>query len=254
MNLDALWHDLECGGYIEDLPLWRALARNVGGVVLDVGAGTGRVTIDLAASGVEVVAMDVAAPLLQALACRAAGLPVETVLADAREFTLRRRFSLMLVAMQTLQLLGGAGGRAAFLRRALAHLEPGGLLAAAVADATGCFDEEHPLPPRPDACDIAGLRYSTQLLEVIDEGDRAVIHRRREISGPAGRHEAHDVLLSLDRISADQVAQEAIKLGFIGEPHLFVPETDEYLGSTVVVLRAPSKARSGRQAALAIAT
>jgi hypothetical protein len=37
MNLEALWHDLECGAYSEDLPLWRALAREAGGAVLDVG-------------------------------------------------------------------------------------------------------------------------------------------------------------------------------------------------------------------------
>ena len=89
------------------------------------------------------VALDADAALLEALEQRAAGLPVETVVADARRLALGRRFSLVLVPMQTLQLLGGPRGRAAFLRRALDHLEPGGLLAAAVADAMDCFDEEH---------------------------------------------------------------------------------------------------------------
>ena len=73
MNLAALWHDLECGGYREDLPLWRALAAATGGPVLDVGAGTGRVTLDLAASGVAVVALDTDAALLAALEHRAEG-------------------------------------------------------------------------------------------------------------------------------------------------------------------------------------
>ena len=186
MNLDALWHDLECHGYREDLPLWRTLAAETGGPVLDVGAGTGRVTIDLAASGVHVVAVDIDAALLEALDHRAAGLSVETVVADARQFAVGRRVSLVLVPMQTLQLLGGARGRAAFLRRALAHLEPGGLLAAALGDAVECFDEEHDAPPPPDACEIAGVRYASQLLAVVDEGDRAAIHRRREITGPGG--------------------------------------------------------------------
>jgi len=35
------------------------------------------------------------------------------------------------------------------------------------------------------------------------------------------------------------VAAEAAAVGFAVEPHRFVPQTDEYLGSTVVVLRAP---------------
>src|SRR3954453_6811919 len=173
MNLDALWHDLECGAYAEDLPLWRALAGEAAGPVLDIGAGTGRVTVDLAARGVPVVALDADAPLLEALAHRAAGLPAEASVAAARRFALGRRFSLVLVPMQTLQLLGGADGRAAFLRCAREHLEPGALLAAALADPVGCFDEEHPMPPAADAIDIAGVRYASRLLTVVDHGARA---------------------------------------------------------------------------------
>ena len=240
MNLDAVWHDLECGGYREDLPLWRTLADDAGGRVLDVGAGTGRVTLDLAARGIEVVALDSAAPLLDALTVRAARLPVETVHADARDFALRRRVSLVVVPMQTLQLLDGAAGRGAFLRCALAHLEPGGLLAAALADATDSFDDEHPLPPPPDERTILGVRYASQLRSVVDEGTRAAIHRRREIVGD-GRHETTDVVIHLDRVTADEVAHEAQALGFTPEPHRHIPETETYLGATVVVARAPGR-------------
>jgi SAM-dependent methyltransferase len=240
MNLDALWHDLECGGYAEDLPLWRALARETGGRVLDVGAGTGRVTLDLAADGATVVALDADAPLLAALRRRAAGLAVETVVADARAFALDRRFGLVVVPMQTLQLLGGAEGRAAFLRCALAHLRPGGLLAAAVADALDCFDDDHPLPPPPAVCDVVDVRYATRLLAVTEDGGgRAVLHRRREVVGPGASHAAHDLALALDRVAPDAIVAEAVALGFRAEPHRHVAETDEYLGSTVVVLRAP---------------
>ncbi len=239
MNLEALWHDLECGAYGEDLPLWRALAGEAGGAVLDVGAGTGRVTLDLAAGGAAVVALDADAALLRALEHRAAGMSVETVVADAREFALGRRFSLVLVPMQTLQLLGGPSGRAAFLRCALEHLEPGGLLAAALADALDCFDEEHDMAPPADAREFGGVRYASQLLAVEDEGGRAALHRRREIVGPEDRYEAEDIVVRLDRVSADEVAAEGREAGFLDEPRRFVPQTEQYLGSTVVVLRAP---------------
>jgi SAM-dependent methyltransferase len=238
MNLDALWHDLECGAYREDLPLWRALAAEAGGPVLDVGAGTGRVALHLAAAGVPVVALDAEARLLEALEHRAAGLPVETVVGDARAFTLERRVALVLVPMQTLQLLGGPRGRAAFLRCALDHLEPGGLVAAALADAMDCFDEEHDMPPPPDAREIAGVRYASQLFAVDDDGDRAAIRRRREIVGPGERYESEEVMVRLDRVSPAEVAMEGRAAGFLNEPDRSVAETEEYLGSTVVILRA----------------
>lgn len=239
MNLDAVWHDLECGRYSEDLALWRALAASTPGPVLDVGAGTGRVTLELAAQGVEVVALDAAESLLAALRCRAGDLPVETVVADARAFRLDRPFSLIVVPMQTLQLFGGRVGRAAFFRTALAHLVSGGLLAAALADAMDCFDDERDTPPPPEAREILGARYTSQLRQVVDDRGRAAIHRRREVFRAHGVREVMDVVVRLDRVSADEVATEAREIGFCIEPQLFIPETEQYLGSIVVVLRAP---------------
>ena len=239
MNLAALWHDLECGGYRDDLPSWRSLAAETGGPVLDIGAGTGRVTLDLAAQGLEVVGLDREAALLAALEHRATGLAVTTVVADACSFSLERRFSLVVVPMQTLQLLPGRPGRTAFLRCAHAHLQPGGLVAAALADAMDCFDDEHDAPPPPEARDIGDVRYASRLLAVAEQDGRAALQRRREITGPRGLLEAQDVVLQLDRVSAFEVAAEAASLGFVIEPHRQVPESERYLGSTIVVLRKP---------------
>jgi SAM-dependent methyltransferase len=239
IRLDVLWHDLECGYYREDLVLWHELVDKAGAPVLDVGAGTGRVTLPLAARGTPVVALDFDASLLDALEHRAAGLPIQTVVADAREFALDRRFPLILVPMQTLQLVGGRPGRTAFLRRALEHLEPGGLLVAALADAMDCFDETHDMPPPPDVYEIDGVRYASHLIGVTEEDGQAVIHRLREIAGPGERRESQRVTVRLDRVSANEVAAEAWAIGLLNEPDLFIGESDEYLGSTVVALRAP---------------
>jgi SAM-dependent methyltransferase len=238
MTVEAVvWHDVECGSYREDLALWRELAG--AGPVLDVGAGTGRVALDLAARDVPVVALDAEADLLAALSARAgaAGLEVETVTADARAFDLGRRFAAIIVPMQTLQLLGGPEGRAAFLRCAAAHLEPGGLVAAALADALESFDAESDGLPEPDRAEVAGVRYASRPLAVIDEGDRAAIHRLREIAAPdGGRRESHDVI-RLDRVDAGELEDEALALGLTTEPARRIPATDVYVGSTVVVLR-----------------
>src|SRR5581483_3830706 len=63
----VVWHDVECGSYVEDLPLWRSLAASYGDPVLDVGAGTGRVTLDLAQAGYRVTALDRDPDLIAAL-------------------------------------------------------------------------------------------------------------------------------------------------------------------------------------------
>ena len=54
----VIWHDVECGGYEADLGLWRELAAAAGGPVLELGSGTGRVALDLAARGHDVTAVD----------------------------------------------------------------------------------------------------------------------------------------------------------------------------------------------------
>jgi SAM-dependent methyltransferase len=233
----VLWHDLECGGYAEDLPLWRELADAAGSPVLDVGAGTGRVALDLAAHGHEVVALDVDGELLEALAARAGDLPVQTVRADARDFALGRRFPLVLVAMQTIQLLGGPAGRAAVLRCARAHLPTGGLLAAALADALEGFDAEHDPPPLPDVREIDGTVYASRPVAVRDTGDGVVIERIRETVDRAGRRTAEGDAITLDRLDAATLGAEGEAAGLAALEPRAVPATDEYVGSTVVMLR-----------------
>jgi SAM-dependent methyltransferase len=235
--LDVVWHDLECGGYGDDLALWRELAAGHPGPVLDVGAGTGRVTLDLARRGHPVVALDRDPALLAELRARAAGLPVAAVQADARGFALGRRFALILVPMQTVQLLGGAEPRAGFLAAARAHLEPGGLVAIALADALEAFDAEHDLAPLPDIRELDGVVYSSRPVAVRDEGERVAIHRIREVVDPRGERTVSEDVLRLDRVTAALLAEEAEAHGLEAERAHGIPATDEYVGSTVVMLR-----------------
>jgi SAM-dependent methyltransferase len=236
IDAGVLWHDLECGGYVEDLALWRELAGD--GPVLDVGCGTGRVALDLALQDVPVVGLDSDAALLGALNERARGLPIETVCSDARDFDLERRFPVVLAPMQTVQLLGGAAGRAAFLRCARAHLEPGGLLAAALADALEGFDEQTATPPLPDMREQDGLVYFSQPVAVEDEGERVAIHRVREVvDRDGGRTSGRDVV-RLDRLEPAELEAQARDEGFTVLDRRFIGSTDEFVGSVVVMLRA----------------
>jgi SAM-dependent methyltransferase len=236
--VSAVWHDLECGPYAEDLPLWRSLADDQGDPVLDVGAGTGRVTLDLARAGHSVTALDQDEELLRELARRADGLDVATVLADARDFDLGRRFALCLVPMQTIQLLRGPVGRRRFLRCARRHLLDDALLAIAISEDLEVYELLDGVPgPYPDICERDGIVYSSQPTAVRLEGDGFVLERRREIVTPQGERTVEDDSIRLDRLSAAELEREARTAGLSPAGRTEVAETEDYTGSTVVMFR-----------------
>jgi SAM-dependent methyltransferase len=248
--LHVLWHDLECGRYTQDLPLWRELAREANppsvpaGPVLDLGAGSGRVSLDLARAGHEVTALDLDPLLLAALAARAAdaALAVHTVQADARDFAGalgKHAFALVLAPMQTIQLLGGADGRAGLLRAARACLRPGGLLACALADAMEAFDAEHTEPPLPDVLEQDGWVFASHPVAVRPDADSTTIERIRQTVSPAGARTAEGDAVRLDKLDGDTLEAEGVALGFAAVGRRFVEMTDEHVGSEVVLLAAP---------------
>ena len=104
------------------------------------------------------VALDNDAILLEELAARAAGLAVEPLLGDANDFTLAAPVSLILVPMQTIQLLPARGGFFASAKRALG---PGGRLAIAIATGLETFDDPLLLPD-PDIGDVDGYHFESQ--------------------------------------------------------------------------------------------
>jgi SAM-dependent methyltransferase len=234
--VSVIWHDLECGGYTADLAFWRSLASARGGPVLDIGAGTGRVTLDLARTGVEVTALDNDPDLLVELRRRAVGLPVVTVCADARAFSLPGRFALCVMPMQTLQLLGGSRGRARFWRCVRRHLAPGGLLAAAIAGELDPFDvATGALAPLPDVCECEGVVYSSLPTAVRADAGGFVLERDREIVERDGTLTRARDRIRLDDVNADQLEAEAQAAGLNKVGRAEIAPTDDHVGSQVVM-------------------
>ena len=228
------WHDVECGSYAADLPLWEELAAAAGGPVLDVGAGTGRVALHLARAGHDVTALDVDAGLLDELGtrARAAGLGVRTVVADAADFDLAG-FALVAVPMQTIQLLAERAGFFASARRALS---PGGLVALAVATELETFEGSGHLPD-PDVGQHGGTRFVSQPTAVRAVAGATRIERLRQTIGPDGERSAARDVIELAALTVAELEAEGMAAGLRPEAARTIAPTLEHVGSEVVLLR-----------------
>lgn len=237
----AAWHDVECASYRADLPLWRELAAERGGPILDLGCGTGRVALDLATRGHEVTGIDADPELVCALAERARSrrLAVKCHAADVRCFDLQASYPLAIAPMQVAQLLGGPTGRGALLASVARHLAPGGLLALALADPFEAVPAGEALPPLPDVLELDGWVLSSTPVEVRDEGEAVAIDRHRQAVSPTGELTEEVATIRLETVTPAGLEQEALHAGYSAVSLRRVPATSDYVGSSVVVLEAP---------------
>jgi SAM-dependent methyltransferase len=233
VNAHVIWHDVECGRYTADLPLWHELAGRAGGPVLDVGAGTGRVALALARAGHEVTALDIDPALLEALRERAGGLPVRTLVADAAGFDAGAAFALVAVPMQTIQLLDDRRGFFASARGAVA---PGGLVALAIAERLERFEEEIELPP-PDAREVDGWRFESQPTAVREVPGGTRIERLRHTIAPGGERTTEPDAVTLSEVTVAGLHAEGAAAGLEPAGARHVAATAEHVGSEVVLLR-----------------
>jgi len=232
---DVMWHDVECGRYEADMPLWRELAAEAPEGVLDVGAGTGRVALRLAEAGHAVTALDLDPALLAVLRTRAAraGVEVATITGDASDFSLPRPVGLVAVPMQTIQLLPERAGFFAAAKRAVV---PGGRVALAIATDLEAYDGEPPLPA-PDLGQADGWTYISQPIAIRVGEDHVQIERIRQLVGPNGEREAFEDVIRLHVVTAGELAEEAAEHGLQAEELRHVPETPEHVAGQVVILR-----------------
>jgi SAM-dependent methyltransferase len=239
VNETVLWHDVECGGYAEDLPIWRDLAAQAGGPILDLGAGTGRVTLDLAAAGHDVTALDDDPILLDALAERAGarGLEVRCIAGDARALDSPGRFSVVLAPMQFMQIMRGEAGRAALLSGVASCLTPGGVFAAAISDLDEAIPAKDAPPPLPDVGERGGWVYSSLPLDVRPEPNGVAVEWLRQVVSPAGQltEKRHTELL--DSLTPGELEREAAAQGLRPEARHEIGHTEAYIGSMVIVCR-----------------
>ncbi|HYW70468.1 MAG TPA: class I SAM-dependent methyltransferase [Pyrinomonadaceae bacterium] len=118
-----------------DVEFYCNLATATNGPVLELGAGTGRITLELARRGVDITALDSNADMLTRLKSKLDGLSntdrahVSTIEGDMRSFRTDRRFSLIIAPFRAfLHNLTLADQRACAIQVS-EHLLPGGTFA-----------------------------------------------------------------------------------------------------------------------------
>jgi len=182
----------------QDLPFYLELALATGGPVLELACGTGRLTAPLGRAGFPVVGLDLDTDMLTVARRRCAGLPVWFVRGDMRAFALGRRFPLVVVPYNGLQLLLTPEDRHACFTAIADALGPAGRVAFELHDfLTGVQTLD--VPPEPLAQGSLGHATVTLHAGVThDLGRRVTTYRRRfEIERPgAPPHSVgHDIRL-----------------------------------------------------------
>jgi SAM-dependent methyltransferase len=115
---------------VEDVAFYAEEATRSGGPVLELGVGTGRVAVPIAASGIRVVGVDLSAGMLEVARERAelAGVEVDLRQGDMRDPPVEGEFPLVLIPFRSLLHMETDRDRRTALRAIAAHLAPTGRL------------------------------------------------------------------------------------------------------------------------------
>lgn len=170
---DRRWSELEAAGASvhgeADL-----IASYAPSSVLDAGCGTGRVAIELARRGIEVVGVDLDRAMLDTACAKAPDLPWFE--GDLRDIALDRRFAVVALPGNVMIFLR-PGTEGEVVANLAAHLATGGLLIAGFQ-----LNARYTLDRYDDDCSAAGLvlhhRFATWERAPFTGGDYAVsVHR-----------------------------------------------------------------------------
>ena len=121
--------------FLGDAEWYRSKARECDGLVLELGAGTGRITLGIARDGVRVHALDADPAMLDKLRQKLANQPPEIrervtpILGDMRVFTVAERFALVIAPFRGFLHNLTEHDQLACLHRVREHLRPGGCFA-----------------------------------------------------------------------------------------------------------------------------
>src|SRR5262249_21467522 len=125
---DPQAYDVEDAGYDEDRPLVEQWARSLGGPLLDLACGTGRMAIPLALQGYQVTGADIVPEMIAWASQKAAkqAVSIACVVADARTVQLHQHFPFIYMLGNAFQHFVTRADQEALLARVRQHLPPAG--------------------------------------------------------------------------------------------------------------------------------
>jgi ubiquinone/menaquinone biosynthesis C-methylase UbiE len=121
-------------GRMQDVIFYRDAARDFGDPILELGCGTGRITMALAAAGKRVTGLDISERMLERAAKKRLALYTEErervhlVQGDMVKFDLGEKFRLIIIPFRPFQHLREVEQQMDCLQCARKHLAPGGRL------------------------------------------------------------------------------------------------------------------------------
>ena len=131
----AEFYDILHSSYDADLKMYLDLAREHGDPVLELGCGTGRLLIPLAAAGYMVTGIDLSRDMLTRcqgkleIEGRSVAGRASLIQGDIRRFELGRKFNLIMAACNTILHCTASQDLLAVFARVREHLAPGGVFA-----------------------------------------------------------------------------------------------------------------------------
>jgi SAM-dependent methyltransferase len=121
---------------VEDVPFYLERARRSGGPMVELGVGTGRIAIPVAAEGIRVIGIDLSEGMLEVAREHATlagvavgrGLELDLRYGDFRDPPVEETVPLVIIPFRSLLHMQTDGDRRTVLRVVHRLLEPGGLL------------------------------------------------------------------------------------------------------------------------------
>ncbi len=129
----ACFYDWQFASRTQDIPMYLDLTKRYGAPVLELCAGTGRITIPLARAGYEVVALDLSSEMLRLLKRKLRAEPVEVrrrvqiIHGDMTDFALDRSMCVAFVPFSSFFHMHTDEQRLACLNSVYRALSPGGV-------------------------------------------------------------------------------------------------------------------------------